>query len=255
MKTKFLFLFVVIIPILSRVVLGGESNNEASAPGYSMAIEAPDKVDDDAVLRCTFFQDVDARSADRILRVELTKASARFRGHNIDGFAYVKRSQDDAANDRIAMPDGSLGLIFDVKTAKILTAREYAAANTPPTNPGDGLLVRCSIVALRVAGGGMQIRGDTNFPDGTTVMITILNGGQQKTEVKGGRFQGGPFTFRGEAYPAGKYDVRIVVPVAATQPPQVRAIIGEQGERLSGPLTEMSDFGKVVRFTTSVTLE
>lgn len=255
MKTKVFFLLAVIVPLISHVASGGEATKEANTPGYSMATEAPEKADDDAILRCTFFQDVDARTADRILRLELTKTSDRFRGHNIDGFAYVRRTQDDAANDRIAMPDGSLGLILDVKTARILTAREYAAASAPAANPGDSLLVRCSIAALRVAGGGMQIQGDTNLPDGTNVMITILNGGQQKTEVKGGRFQGGPFTFRGEAYPAGKYDVRIVVPVAATQPPQVRAIIGEQGERLSGPLTEMSDFGKVVRFTTPVTLE
>lgn len=104
-------------------------------------------------------------------------------------------------------------------------------------------------------GGDMPIIiGQTNLPDGTELIVSLSRrassyGAQDKTSVRNGSFRAGPFSQHGGALNPGIYDVEVTAGVAWVQPKSVQAIIGKNGEKLDGPLVEMTDLGaKMVEY-------
>jgi hypothetical protein len=104
------------------------------------------------------------------------------------------------------------------------------------------------------------IAGRTNLPPGTKLMLGLddprprTSRGQISTEVgDGGRFSAGPVG-PPEGLPDGVYRATLVVPVPLVQSAQVRAVIGEKGERLRGPLVERDSLGPVVKANTEFTV-
>src|SRR6185436_19224463 len=91
------------------------------------------------------------------------------------------------------------------------------------------------------------VRGETNLPDGTELMIDVKEPGdfgrpfvQDEPMVAGGRFRSaqlGPDS----GFPEGEYVVSALMPIADVQPPAVQAVIGTPGERLSGPLVRRGE--------------
>jgi hypothetical protein len=85
-----------------------------------------------------------------------------------------------------------------------------------------------------------SIRGATNLPDGAELLVEIRSLDQEsdryqdKPVVKDGAFFAGPFGDAG-GMPEGSYvaEANLSAPV---QPNEVKAIIGQSGERLRGPL-------------------
>ena len=73
-----------------------------------------------------------------------------------------------------------------------------------------------------------------------TLGYTLYNG-SDKTTVKGGRFQSTKFSANHDNLEAGQYVAEVVMPIPAVQPPSVRAIIGEKGEKLKGSLVKRED--------------
>src|SRR5205823_2580548 len=96
-----------------------------------------------------------------------------------------------------------------------------------------------------------KIVGDTNLPDGTELMFSIEGksvryNGQDKASVQGGRFQSDTFNKDYNDLDAGQYVAEVLMPIPAAQSPAVRAVIGERGENLKGPLVKKDGLGVTV---------
>jgi hypothetical protein len=121
-----------------------------------------------------------------------------------------------------------------------------------------------------------MVTGTTNLPDGAELMIWLIkpwlpNGKERLAAglpacgdedcfplqtnkrlpdgvgfgvvVKNGHFSDGPFTYKEAALRPGTYVLEVTVYYATLQPTGVRAIIGEHGENMSGPLVGACCFG------------
>ncbi|WP_223508814.1 MULTISPECIES: hypothetical protein [unclassified Pseudomonas] len=85
------------------------------------------------------------------------------------------------------------------------------------------------------------IHGQTNMPDGTVLTVTLRipgqYGGMQNVEVVNGRFASTRFSVNGERpLPSGKASVEVSSHLPQLQTQSVRAVIGQRGENLEGPL-------------------
>jgi hypothetical protein len=126
---------------------------------------------------------------------------------------------------------------------------------TPPTTPAAGgpLRVRLDFDVERDASGRARIVGTSNLPDGTVLSYSIGDLektflGQDEGAVYAGRFESTWFSFRGERFPSGRYEVGVTVPFRNAQPAEVKAVLGENLERMEGPLVEWMEIrslGKV----------
>ena len=101
------------------------------------------------------------------------------------------------------------------------------------------------------------ISGTTNLPNDTDLMIEISRkksnySAQSIAKVVDGKFQAGPFSQYSSPLNPGNYEVQVLMPVAAVQSEAVKASIGSNGERLSGPLVKRFEFGgKIVEYKTT----
>lgn len=119
--------------------------------------------------------------------------------------------------------------------------------------------VTLALSSEKNAEGMVRIVGTTNLPDGTIVMVTLQNASseytaQDKTAVSSGEFKTGFFGNDGPPLVAGTYQVTINTPVAQVQPDNVQAIIGKQGENLTGSFVKTASIGdsKIVRFSQDI---
>jgi hypothetical protein len=132
-----------------------------------------------------------------------------------------------------------------------------ASAQTPGFN--------VSIEVTVADGSRPTIGGTTNLPDGTLLHILLRrpwlpdgaerlasgrtacgydrcvlaasgNGMSDEVEVRNGQFIDGPFTDRGAPLAPGIYDLDVSLDFANTQSAEVKAQIGELGEKMGGPL-------------------
>jgi hypothetical protein len=138
------------------------------------------------------------------------------------------------------------------------TAREVARPSQPPPAPtpsGPSLppLSEGVVLKMTVEGGPdrkPRISGETNLPDGTELMFgvegktTNFSGGD-KGVVSGGRFRSAAFGPDGGLKP-GQYVADVTMPIPQVQPPQVREVIGANGENLRGPLVKKGGIGTTV---------
>jgi hypothetical protein len=72
----------------------------------------------------------------------------------------------------------------------------------------------------------------------------IADHGSTTVTVKSGRFSYGPISDKGAALTPSTYVLEITSPAAAVEPPEVRAVIGERGENITGPLAGGRCFGE-----------
>jgi hypothetical protein len=91
-----------------------------------------------------------------------------------------------------------------------------------------------------------QIQGETNFPDGALLGLIVSRpdirySAQDRLVVKGGKFQTNGLSDHGRPLPPGKYNVVIVLELS--NPPNVRAVIGNRGELMTGPLVKLGNIG------------
>jgi hypothetical protein len=111
------------------------------------------------------------------------------------------------------------------------------AALPPPLAQGVVLTVKLSFAADHRA----TVSGDTNLPDGTKLVIGVKEpgqagaGAQSQAAVSAGRYTAGSIGPEG-GYRDGTYLAEVVMPAATEQPDAVRAVIGAQGENLTGKL-------------------
>ena len=87
--------------------------------------------------------------------------------------------------------------------------------------------------------GSVSVTAESNLPDGTELGGSVFAEGsfmaQDPAVLRGGMAEFGPFSNKGAPLPAGSYQVSVTMPIARNQPDEVKAIIGEHGENLTGP--------------------
>lgn len=110
--------------------------------------------------------------------------------------------------------------------------------------------------------GKVSIKGTTNLPDDTGLMVNLKNqlnnySAQDTPNVTDHAFKTEFFSDHGSALPSGTYRVEITVPIANVQPASVRALFGEHGENLSGPYVKKSETFRddnIVEYSQEVTI-
>lgn len=101
------------------------------------------------------------------------------------------------------------------------------------------------------------VKGSTNLPDGTELMISIRRKesnyfAQDKVTVSSGTFQAGPFSQKGTSLNAGLYSLTVTMPLVNVQPSSTWSVLGKGGANLQGPLAKKSEFGgRFVEYKTS----
>jgi hypothetical protein len=86
------------------------------------------------------------------------------------------------------------------------------------------------------------INGNTNLPDGTEIAASVVRpsprfAATERVVVRAGRFRAGPFGPTSGLAP-GNYVADATMSYTCCQPQSVRAIVGDKGENLHGPLIE-----------------
>lgn len=107
--------------------------------------------------------------------------------------------------------------------------------------------------AIPMGNGKVMIKGNTNLPDQTELIISITNEkvgfeGSDNSKVEKGQFSTGLLGYD-SGLRAGRYTVEIVMPIPSTQPDYVKKIIGASGEYLSGPLVSELAQEKLVEYS------
>lgn len=87
--------------------------------------------------------------------------------------------------------------------------------------------------------GSVSVSAASNLPDGTELGGSVFAEGsfmaQDTQALQDGKAEFGPFSDKGGPLPSATYEVSVTMPIARNQPDEVRAIIGESGENLTGP--------------------
>ena len=156
-----------------------------------------------------------------------------------------------------------------IAPAASVTAVE--AVVPPPQLPPLSSGVVVNIVVEQIETGHPIIAGETNLPDGTTLMVgyedevwrkcdpekPCLDGDNWygKITIIRGRFRTGPMPGKkGNPLVSGKYWATVLMPYPALQPEDVQAVIGRKGERLKGKLTKKRDGDTVVELDLPFTI-
>ena len=115
--------------------------------------------------------------------------------------------------------------------------------------------VTLSLKVVMLPGSRVRVTGKTSLPPATTLMLSVKakgDGGfhgQSKCAVAdGGAFESevfGPKDGLGD----GRYVAEAMMPIPAVQPPGVQAVIGKNGEHLTGAPVRKGDMGTTVSKT------
>jgi hypothetical protein len=174
------------------------------------------------------------------------------------------RLRREAKEKHLAQPpDGQKPPTIGMSEERTSTTYALMADKVPGANDqsaigslSEGTNVTVSIRPEFLSDGRVRICGETDLPQGTELLITVeeqaVSGfiGQSKcSTTEGGRFLTEPFG-PPKGLTVGLYAADVVMPIARLQPPAVRRVIGEKGERLTGPLVERDALGVSVRSST-----
>lgn len=111
-------------------------------------------------------------------------------------------------------------------------------AETPSAD--SSLEVDLTMSVVLSGDGSVSVTAESNLPDGTELGASVFQEGgfmaQDSQTLQGGTVSFGPFSDKGSPIPSGTYDVSVTMPIARNQPDEVKAVIGEAGENLTGPL-------------------
>ncbi len=215
---------------------------------------------DVSVLNITFNRQLDAQTAERILREELQRAVTLFppKGE-VMAYAWTETSSTLGSEKMISLPDSSKFLIYSPKTKQMQTEKQYDISRQKPAQPGKGLNIELSLELERGADGRARILGKTNLPDGMILMLGLRDtsstySAQDKAEVISGRIVSSWFSEHSKPLHLGTYEIKVSSPLRSLQPPAVRAIIGQTGENLVGPIQTMMG-SKMVEYRVKKTLK
>lgn len=211
-------------------------------------------------LNITFNRRLDAQTAERVLRDELQRAVTLFppKG-NVLAYAWTETEPTPGSEKMISLPDGSKFLIYSPKSKQTQTEKQYDISRQKAAQPGKGLTVDLSLELERGADGRARILGKTNLPHGMALMLGLRGTAskyfaQDKVDVADGRIVSSWFSARGKPLRSGTYEIEVSSPLPDLQPPAVRAVIGQTGENLSGPVSTWMG-SKMVKYKVRKTLK
>jgi hypothetical protein len=103
------------------------------------------------------------------------------------------------------------------------------------------------------------IIGVTNLPDETKLLIGLRRNqanyfAQANVAVQNGQFRTERFSAFGKPLPTGDYELEVSMGIAGMQSAKVQAVIGANGERLTGPLVEKTKFGTVLKSRSKINI-
>lgn len=104
--------------------------------------------------------------------------------------------------------------------------------------PGDPIKLSLTIDGTVTDDRRIVLNGSTNLPDGAVLATSVSGGtfvGQDGAVVRGGRWSSGPFGPATGLAP-GTYEASVTLPYGRRQPEAIQEELGEQLERLTGPL-------------------
>lgn len=123
------------------------------------------------------------------------------------------------------------------------------SASTPEPEPSEAAETPSADAPLEVdltmsvvlnGDGSVSVAAESNLPDGTELGSSVFQEGgfmaQDSQTLQDGTVSFGPFSDQGNPIPSGTYDVSVTMPIARNQPDVVKAVIGDAGENLTGPL-------------------
>jgi hypothetical protein len=122
-----------------------------------------------------------------------------------------------------------------------VSTSEPASSGTAEASPMDATLeVDLAMSVVLDADGSAWVTAKSNLPDGTQLNSSVSQEGgfiaQDSRTLQDGTVSFGPFSDEGKPIPSGTYDVSVTMPIARNQPDEVKAVIGDAGEHLTGPL-------------------
>lgn len=108
-------------------------------------------------------------------------------------------------------------------------------------------IVKINVETIATEDKRIVVNGTTNLPNSTSLLVTLNNEGlgfsaQDKVNVPNGHFSSSPLG-KTTGLPDGNYAIEILMPLPSTQPETVQAIFGQQGQHLTGPLVDDSEWG------------
>ena len=121
--------------------------------------------------------------------------------------------------------------------------RQLPTVEAPPAQMTEDVTLDFTV---ETGDGKPLIQGVTNLPPGTKLSASVSDvktgggvyPGQSSCIVAdGGTFRVGPFSKKGAPL-VGEFSAGVTMPIPKVQPPEVQAIIGENGQHLRGPLLE-----------------
>lgn len=213
-----------------------------------------------ATLTVTFYTPTDGKAAEAFVRAQLeASVKAMPPASDILANAWFSKNGVQADDEMIKLPDGSTSLIYSQRYKAAMTMIEYQAKESKAPAGSRTLEVKMD-GQLVAQNGGSVVRGTTNLPNGTTLMLSLRQQAtkyfaQSKATVADGRFTSEPFSKNGAALAKGDYELDIVMPLASLQPEAVQKVIGKKCELVSGPLVKVSGLGKTVEFSKTVQVQ
>jgi len=236
----------VLVGFLVVMVLGSAASAaDYSAKTHFYAVEylKPNAgMGDVSVLNIIFNRRLDAQTAERVLRDELQRAVTLFppKGE-VMAYAWTETEAMPGSEEMISLPDGSKFLIYSPKSKRTETEKQYDISRQKAAQPGKGLNVDLSLEIERGADGQARILGKTNLPHGMALMLGLRGTAskyfaQDKVDVADGRIIFSWFSDGGKPLPSGTYEIEVSSPLPDLQPSAVRAVIGQTGENLLGPI-------------------
>lgn len=106
--------------------------------------------------------------------------------------------------------------------------------------------------------GTLNIKGKTNLPNTTQVMVRLLNASDKSmvTQDFTPKVSNGQFLTSLSSLTPGKYIIEITTPSSSVLDPEAKAKVGESGANLTGKYIEFDKvFGKTVKYESPITIK
>jgi len=213
-----------------------------------------------SILNITFNRQIDAETAESILREELQRAISLFPSKGeVLAYAWTETSPGPGSEKRIALSDGSGYLTYIPKTKQTLTEKQFDLSKQKHPEAGKDLSIEISLQLERGADGRARVLGNTNLPHGMQLMLDLRGidskyFAQDKIEVVNGHFVSLWFSDGGKPIRSGPYGITLSSPLPSLQSAAVRLVIGQNGENLVGPVSTWRG-SKMVKYSTQINLK
>lgn len=172
------------------------------------------------------------------------------------------KTENEPENDNVVVMQTAEGTTAPIEPTKVTTStsEETTIVTTTELIP-EMLEVYIEAETIMSEDGKINFKINTNLPDETVLMLSLYGKsvdykGQSKVTVKDGKAESEEFSAKGNTLPNGEYELSVSMSLPAIQSDNVRKIIGEKGEYLSGDIVKKSDIedANIIKQTENIIL-